>query len=87
MGAAGPEPDADGHTIMAGPHTGFGSGYMVEVRILESASKGDAVAMLRKMADRLEEDSARLTDAERHEPEHDQGEFRPRPPESRDLPF
>ncbi len=86
-GAAGPEPDADGHTIMAERHTGFGSGYMVEVRILESASKEDAVAMLRKMADWLEEDWATLTDAERYEPEHDPGEFRPRPSEPRDLPF
>jgi hypothetical protein len=80
-----PTCDADGHTVMAGHYTGFGSSYMVEVRILEGASKADTVAMLRKMADRLERDWARLTDTERYEPKHGPGEeFCPPDP---NLPF
>jgi hypothetical protein len=85
-GAAGPEPDADGHTVMAGSYTGLGDSYMVRVHIREGASKEDTVAMLRKMADWLQDDWARLTDVERYEPELGPGdEFRPYEPG--DLPF
>jgi hypothetical protein len=82
-----PTCDADGHTVWAGRYTGFGSKTMeVQVFILERASKEDTVAMLRKMADWLEEDWASLTDAKRYESEHDpMKEFRPYEPG--DLPF
>jgi hypothetical protein len=82
-GAHGPPPDADGHTVMAGRYTGLGSKAMeVQVFILERASKEDTVAMLRKMADWLEDDWASLTDAERYESGHGPAEeFSPRRPD------
>jgi hypothetical protein len=78
-----PPPDADGHTVMAGRYTGLGSKAMeVQVFILERASKEDTVAMLRKMADWLEDDWASLTDAERYESGHGPAEeFSPRRPD------
>ena len=81
-GAVGPPPDADGHTILAGRYAGLGSKAMeVQVFILERASKEDTVAMLRKMADRLEDDWASLTDAERYKSGHGpEEEFSPRGP-------
>jgi len=82
-----PTCDADGHTVWAGRYTGFGSESMeVQVLILERASKEDTVAMLRKMADWLEEDWALLTDPRYYESEHGPGEeFHPHEPS--DLPF
>jgi hypothetical protein len=82
-GPVGPPPDADGHTILAGRYAGLGSKAMeVQVFILERASKEDTVAMLHKMADRLEDNWVSLTNAERYEYDnYPEEEFSPRGPE------
>ena len=74
-----PTCDAEGHTILAGIYTGLGTDNMeVEVYIFDRASKEDTVAMLRKMANRLENEWDKLVDRKhsvsKKEPEE---EFRP----------
>lgn len=85
-GPVGPPCDADGHTVLAGHYTGLGSNSMeVQVFILERASKEDTVAMLRKMADWLENDWENLTDTERWKSER--GPVEEFKPPSGELPF
>lgn len=85
-----PTCDADGHTVWATQYTGFQIVDMeVQVFILDRATKDDTVAMLRKMADWLEDDWENLTDVERYTSKYASAEeFCPRDPdEINEIPF